>query len=554
MILNQKFLTLALSTIALILTPQVLAQKNEDIELLKFCGKFPQNGKCEGIEAPIALKDRDGSKAECELRWSNAIQGDNCKYLVQGDTLIIYYEVGEKTEVLDEQRATQEIKITPENFMFFPTAKHYQWKKNLLGKPKLVSNYDIFFKIEPDSESTNRSNRLSIYLEHKVRDEEKASRQAFINFLKANHHLNTDQKSIVSKIQELQTSSSKMKGEKAIKHLLDTQSCIRCDLSGADLIGADLKNVNLEGANLNNAMLTDANLSGAYLLGANLNNATLDNADLNFAELPYSSLTSANLQSAKLSGANLVGVNLANGNLSNTSVQEFTNLESANLANVNFQSAELSGVNLTNANLQSANFQESKISVGKASVNFGGWVGLYTWSTNFSNANLADANFIDVSAQGAIFNRVNLTNAKLSGIDLSATEISYGKRSKEFVSYLLNADLTNADLSNAKLNKAYFTEANLSGVILADSSMKQTQMSNVNLANSDLTNANLDKAYLGNADLSNATIENTRMTLINMNGSNLTGVNIVGADLDGSTFCKAKMPDGLVSDEGCQEE
>ena len=63
--------------------------------------------------------------------------------------------------------------------------------------------------------------------------------------------------------------------EQAIRQLLETNACVRCDLSNANLSETDLRDANLEGANLTGANLSGANLAQAYLVGATLNGAVL---------------------------------------------------------------------------------------------------------------------------------------------------------------------------------------------------------------------------------------------------------------------------------------
>ena len=65
-----------------------------------------------------------------------------------------------------------------------------------------------------------------------------------------------------------------------LQKLMDTNECVKCDLSGANLEGVNLMDANLEVANL-----MDANLSGANLAYADLNGANLAGADLESARL-----------------------------------------------------------------------------------------------------------------------------------------------------------------------------------------------------------------------------------------------------------------------------
>ena len=63
--------------------------------------------------------------------------------------------------------------------------------------------------------------------------------------------------------------------ENDLQKLLATNSCVKCDLSGADLRKAELSNANLQGANLNKANLWRANLENANLDGCSLEDANL---------------------------------------------------------------------------------------------------------------------------------------------------------------------------------------------------------------------------------------------------------------------------------------
>ena len=85
-----------------------------------------------------------------------------------------------------------------------------------------------------------------------------------------------------------------------LQKLMDTNECVKCDLSGA----------NLEAANLMAAILSDANLSGTRLAGANLA----------YADLNGTNLAGADLESARLGRFDLRGAVLCNTTMPNGSV------------------------------------------------------------------------------------------------------------------------------------------------------------------------------------------------------------------------------------------
>jgi hypothetical protein len=87
-------------------------------------------------------------------------------------------------------------------------------------------------------------------------------------------------------------------------------------------------------------------------------------------------------------------------------------------------------------------------------------------------------------------------------------------------------DLHGVDLGRADLEKAKLNGANLS----------DTSLFNANLHGASLIEANLSGAFLRNADFSNA---------------NLQSADLSNTNLDGVNLCGATMPDGSMSEQGC---
>ena len=134
--------------------------------------------------------------------------------------------------------------------------------------------------------------------------------------------------------------------EADLQRLLNTGSCVMCDLRRANLAGANLAGAMLFEANLEGANLEGANLRGAYVIHADLSN--LSNANLMGATLSggrEANLSGANLTKATLrgdlSGANLRGANLTHADLSNT------DLTGADLSGAILSGADLNGTILT---------------------------------------------------------------------------------------------------------------------------------------------------------------------------------------------------------------
>lgn len=87
--------------------------------------------------------------------------------------------------------------------------------------------------------------------------------------------------------------------------LINTNSCMGCNLAGVGLSFKDLTGADLNGANLSFSQMIETNLTGADLSDSNLNNADLSGANLTSADLSGASTSSTNLSGADLTGINI---------------------------------------------------------------------------------------------------------------------------------------------------------------------------------------------------------------------------------------------------------
>jgi uncharacterized protein YjbI with pentapeptide repeats len=197
------------------------------------------------------------------------------------------------------------------------------------------------------------------------------------------------------------------------QQLLDTKTCVRCDLTGVDLSGADLTGANLEGASLEGTDLRGANLKGAYLVGTDFNNANLTNADLSYAKLTFATLQAADLNHANLNAAAIQNALFQNANLSNAQVQGAdmtqSNLERANLAGSNLSHYSPKGETLATTPLPLP--ADTAASTPAALTNY--------YITVLRGANLRNANLQGADLQHALIDRTNLSGANLTGARLS---------------------------------------------------------------------------------------------------------------------------------------
>ena len=95
-----------------------------------------------------------------------------------------------------------------------------------------------------------------------------------------------------------------------LQRLVDTNSCVECNLAITFLIAADLSRANLRGSDLYSAVLSNADMSRADLHGADLFGANLSGADLSGANLK-----DANLSYAYMNGAILCNTIMPDGSV-----------------------------------------------------------------------------------------------------------------------------------------------------------------------------------------------------------------------------------------------
>ncbi|MEM9484925.1 MAG: pentapeptide repeat-containing protein [Cyanobacteria bacterium P01_F01_bin.116] len=407
-------------------------------ELYKFCSSFPFNSQCEGFEAPVPLDEREGTQVNCGLDLSQVDASGDCRILLEDNTLIVYAEEGDPIEPLDNQKGSREIRIPFDQI--FSTALRI-WDREVDATAFLVGGNLYIQRNEAEYKGFERD-----YLPGDGDEREGRGKEDFaeisIHFLDAPD--SDDHRSNILRItsteefgafllEQLATgdiaaiktilTEPTVSVENPVQQLMETNSCIRCDLSNADLSGLDLDKANLEGSNLSGANLANADLSGAYLVGAdliganltetdlsraklglaNLASARMDAVDLHAASLPLANLQDTTMIKAKLGGANLTGAYLVNVDLSEADLTEFTSTGFipflglqrfrlyANLRGANLRGSTLTMVDLDDAVLSDANLRETV---------------------------LTGANFNDVALRGA-----NLTGATIADEDLAEARL-----------------------------------------------------------------------------------------------------------------------------------
>jgi len=188
---------------------------------------------------------------------------------------------------------------------------------------------------------------------------------------------------------------------------------------------------------------------------------------------------------------------------------------------------------------------------------------------NFSEVDLAGANFSGANLTGTRFENCDLTNAIFKKANLTGTSMRQA--------FLKGANLKSADLSNADLEEIYLADANLkranlSGVSMMNSGHLETanltganfsganlsfnwtetvwdeeledyveRTPGVNLSGMDLQGMNFSNANLMRANLSGANLARVDFSGANLIKVDFTGANLTGCDLSNSDLTSAKL-------------
>ncbi len=198
--------------------------------------------------------------------------------------------------------------------------------------------------------------------------------------------------------------------------------------------------------------------------------------------------------------------------------------------NLTLDKLDLWGIKFKSANLNQASFKGSHF---RGAGEDGRWDTSDDLISDFSQAQMKQANFTDASLSRVLMNNAdlsratlknaNLSNAYLMGANLSSAQLT-GANLKGAI--LENASLTGADLGQANLNEAELFAAHLGRVVAIG-----TQLSFANLARTDWQGADLSGSDLNHANLSDANLSATRLAGTILRSANLKNVNLRNADL-----------------------
>ena len=277
------------------------------------------------------------------------------------------------------------------------------------------------------------------------------------------------------------------------------------NLTGANLSRANLTNALLDSSTLTRADLTDAVVSGAAFgrtdnMGTgitkeqlystasyqakSLNGIGLWNQDLTGWDLSGQHLVSATLTSSRMSHLNLRGADLSRANLA---WAELTNavLVSTNLSNADLTSSRLTDADLSEALISGAMFDSitKEQLYSTASYRQKSLRGLWLKSNdpgswNLRGQDLTDAflGVLSADVTGAVVTGATLRPMSKDQLYSTASYEAKNLRGMDFTQMMLmDWDLSGQDLTNANLHLAIVAGAKLTGAILKNAALSNTE-------------------------------------------------------------------------------
>ena len=147
----------------------------------------------------------------------------------------------------------------------------------------------------------------------------------------------------------------------------------------------------------------------------------------------------------------------------------------------------------------------------------------------------------DLCDDGISLEEINLSKAKLNGIEMNGINLSNANLSE---AQLVNAELFYANLTNVDLN-----HSNCTGIVLYKSNLGFANLNHANCSSGNFSKANLMFADFSDGNFSGANFAQANLKGVNFKGAYLSGANLKGAnvimdDLEEAYLVGTIMPNG----------
>lgn len=213
-----------------------------------------------------------------------------------------------------------------------------------------------------------------------------------------------------------------------------------------------------------------------------------------------------------------------------------TELSNLNLSETDFLEANLISSNLSGTNLSGSDFSGARMAAANLQ------------DTNLANTRFTGADLRGVDLRNANLRGADFTGARLDRVDMTDNDLTetllHGAILDEAVLVrvnLANAELRGVSMINATMTSADLSDANLVGAIMSGSDISGAMLDGADLSGAwlnlvDLSNSSLQDTTLRGAYLIGSRLPSTNLRSTSMEGAVLLGVNLGGADLVGANL------------------
>jgi uncharacterized protein YjbI with pentapeptide repeats len=203
-------------------------------------------------------------------------------------------------------------------------------------------------------------------------------------------------------------------------HVFEEDSLSNIDLTGSNLVGAKFWNMTIRGVNFTGAKMARASFQGAKVSSSIFNFADLSRATFSESTYSWNKAIGSNMDSTSFYTATVSDSHFDHSNLRYTSFRDAqiraSHFDSASLYSTSFYGARLSGSTFVEAKISSADFLTADCS----RCDFTRVPGM--GRTNFNDANMRSAIFIDADLGSGTSYRAQFDGANFRGATLRSLE------------------------------------------------------------------------------------------------------------------------------------
>ncbi len=277
-------------------------------------------------------------------------------------------------------------------------------------------------------------------------------------------------------------------------------------LSQSRISEVDLSGLDLSGIDLSQAQCIKTNFTGSVLNGANLSHVIAKEADF----------TDCSLNDAILDRGIFIRAKLRKAMMQRTRLKQ-TIIKDADLTEADMSDAFIYLSVISATPMTKALFKRAKANLSV-----------------LSDADASDSDFTEINFDRCVFRRLSLDRSTFARAVLPSTQ--FMETVGEAVSFR-NANMHKSRMSN----HTRFPSADISGVVLTQGSLRETDLSESDFTGSRLDEALIEKCVLREANLKAISAKGCRFSKCDLEGATMRFINMLGGSFRKSRLVNADL-------------